>query len=186
MKTYTILATSAWEKLDNTYLSLICSIVPEADTYISMDGWTTSVLLAAGKGITVSLQTPVLYFYGTENKLVYIYDGAVQTISDLRPLSGAGTPEWTISARFIGDIYIDTDTNDVYVNDAIANTWWKIMARTDALLTSGKIPIASTGWKLIDGQTPLSGTKEYYVSLTSGWAVTTKITFVNGILTAVT
>ena len=53
-------------------------------------------------------------------------------------------------------------------------------------LTSGKIPIASTGGKLIDGQTPLAGTKVYYVSDTSGGAVTRKLTFTNGILTSET
>ena len=55
-----------------------------------------------------------------------------------------------------------------------------------ARLTSGKIPIATTNGRLIDGQTPLAGTKVYYVSDTSGGAVTRKLTFTNGILTAET
>lgn len=55
-----------------------------------------------------------------------------------------------------------------------------------ARLTSGKIPIATTNGRLIDGQTPLSGAKVYYVSDTSGGAVTRKLTFTNGILTAET
>jgi hypothetical protein len=55
-----------------------------------------------------------------------------------------------------------------------------------ARLTSGKIPIATTNGRLIDGQTPLAGTKVYYVSDTSGGAVTRKLTFTSGILTAET
>lgn len=55
-----------------------------------------------------------------------------------------------------------------------------------ARLTSGKIPIASTNGRLIDGQTPLTGTKVYYVSDTSGGGVTRKLTFIDGILTAET
>ena len=53
-----------------------------------------------------------------------------------------------------------------------------------ARLTSGKIPIASTNGRLIDGQTPLAGTKIYYVSDSSGGAVTRKLTFIDGILTS--
>lgn len=53
-------------------------------------------------------------------------------------------------------------------------------------LTSGKYPKASTNGRLIDGPTPLAGTKVYYVSDTSGGAVTRKLTFTDGILTAET
>lgn len=53
-------------------------------------------------------------------------------------------------------------------------------------LTSGKIPIASTNGRLIDGQTPLAGTKVYYVSDSSGGAVTRKLTFIDGILVSET
>ena len=59
-----------------------------------------------------------------------------------------------------------------------------IMLDDGARLTSGKIPIATTNGRLIDGQTPLSGTKVYYVADTSGGAVTRKLTFIDGILTA--
>lgn len=51
-------------------------------------------------------------------------------------------------------------------------------------LTSGKIPVASTNGRLIDGETPLAGTKVYYVSDTLGGLNTRKLTFQNGILTA--
>lgn len=53
-------------------------------------------------------------------------------------------------------------------------------------LTSGKYPKISTGGLIIDGPTPLAGTKIYYVSDTSGGAVTRKLTFIDGILTAET
>jgi hypothetical protein len=53
-------------------------------------------------------------------------------------------------------------------------------------LTSGKYPKISTGGLVIDGPTPLAGTKIYWVSDTSGGAVNRKLTFTDGILTAET
>jgi len=53
-------------------------------------------------------------------------------------------------------------------------------------LTSGKIPIATTNGRLIDGQTPLSGTKVYYVADSSVGSTTRKLTFINGILVSET
>jgi len=53
-------------------------------------------------------------------------------------------------------------------------------------LTSGKYPKISTGGLIIDGPTPLAGTKIYWVSDTSGGAVNRKLTFTDGILTAET
>ncbi|MFH2032631.1 MAG: hypothetical protein ABIJ40_18695 [Bacteroidota bacterium] len=61
-----------------------------------------------------------------------------------------------------------------------------IVLNDGANLTSGKIPIASTNGRLIDGPTPLAGTKVYYVSDTSGGVTNRKLTFVDGILTAET
>ncbi len=61
-----------------------------------------------------------------------------------------------------------------------------IVLNDGANLTSGKIPIATTNGRLIDGQTPLGGTKVYYVADSSGGAVTRKLTFTDGILTAET
>lgn len=55
-----------------------------------------------------------------------------------------------------------------------------------ARLTSGKIPRASTNGRLIDGPTPLAGTKVYYVSDGIGLPVDRKLTFVDGILTSET
>ena len=53
-------------------------------------------------------------------------------------------------------------------------------------LTSGKYPIVSTDGQIVDGPTPLAGTKIYYVADSSGGAVTRKLTFTNGILTSET
>ena len=53
-----------------------------------------------------------------------------------------------------------------------------------ARLTDGKYPIAHTNGRLIDGPTPLAGTKVYYVSDSSGGTVNRKLTFTDGILTA--
>jgi len=62
----------------------------------------------------------------------------------------------------------------------------QIVLTDGSVLTSGKIPKASTNGRLVDGPTPLAGTKVYYVSDTSGGAVTRKLTFTDGILTAET
>lgn len=68
---------------------------------------------------------------------------------------------------------------------APSNQARKVVAST-AALTSGKYPKATTGGLLTDGPTPLAGTKVYYVSDTSGGAVTRKLTFTDGILTSET
>lgn len=75
---------------------------------------------------------------------------------------------------------------DKYYGTITTGAARKEITMNDSTLTSGKIPIASTNGRLIDGQTPLSGTKVYYVSDTSGGAVTRKLTFINGILTSET
>lgn len=59
-------------------------------------------------------------------------------------------------------------------------------ALTVGNLTSGTYPKTSTAGLIIDGPTPLAGSKVYYVSDTSGGAVTRKLTFTDGILTAET
>jgi len=62
----------------------------------------------------------------------------------------------------------------------------RTIVMSDDGLTSGKIPIADIGGRLKDGPTPLAGTKIYYVSDSSGGAVTRKLTFTDGILTSET
>lgn len=85
-----------------------------------------------------------------------------------------------------------SDTRSTYG----ANYWWNSNTNAKTVLdvsglavvglTSGKYPIASTAGLLVNGPTPLAGTKVYYVSDSSGGAVTRKLTFTDGILTAET
>lgn len=97
----------------------------------------------------------------------------------------------TLKGRFFynGSATFLDATTALILRDAVGGTE---RARMDssgfklANLTSGKIPIASTSGLLVDGQAPLSGTKVYYVADSSGGAVTRKLTFTDGILTAET
>jgi len=77
-------------------------------------------------------------------------------------------------------------TDDYYLTITTGTARKGIVLNDGSNLTSGKIPIASTNGRLIDGQTPLAGTKVYWVSDTSGGAVNRKLTFTAGILTAET
>jgi hypothetical protein len=77
-------------------------------------------------------------------------------------------------------------TDNLYFTITTSAARKGIMLDDGARLTSGKIPIATTNGRLIDGQTPLSGTKVYYVSDSSGGTVNRKLTFIDGILTAET
>jgi hypothetical protein len=77
-------------------------------------------------------------------------------------------------------------TDDFYATITTGTARKGIVLNDGSNLTSGKIPIASTNGRLIDGQTPLAGTKVYWVSDTSGGAVNRKLTFIAGILTAET
>jgi hypothetical protein len=77
-------------------------------------------------------------------------------------------------------------TDDFFVTIATGAARKGIILDDGARLTSGKIPIASANGRLIDGPAPLSGAKVYYVSDSSGGAVTRKLTFTDGILTAET
>jgi hypothetical protein len=81
---------------------------------------------------------------------------------------------------------IEFTTDDLYFTITTGATRKGFVLNDGSNLTSGKIPIASTNGRLIDGQTPLSGTKVYYVSDSSGGTVNRKLTFVNGILTSET
>jgi len=77
-------------------------------------------------------------------------------------------------------------TDDYFLTITTGAARKGIVLDDGARLTSGKIPIASTNGRLIDGQTPLAGTKVYYVSDTSGGTVNRKLTFIDGILTSET
>lgn len=77
-------------------------------------------------------------------------------------------------------------TDDIYFTIATSAARKRLVLTDGNALTSGKIPIASTNGRLIDGVTPLAGTKTYYVSDTLNGAATRKLTFTNGILTSET
>lgn len=79
---------------------------------------------------------------------------------------------------------VEFTTDDLFFTITTGAARKGIVLDNGARLTSGKIPIATTNGRLIDGQTPLAGTKVYYVADSSGGAVTRKLTFVDGILTA--
>lgn len=89
-----------------------------------------------------------------------------------------------LTAAEAGAIEFTTDTLFATITTGAARKG--VLLDDGARLTSGKIPIATTNGRLIDGVTPLAGTKVYYVSDTSGGAVTRKLTFTNGILTSET
>ena len=93
----------------------------------------------------------------------------------------SGTPNTTAVA---GCMEFTTDTLTFVITTGAARKG--VVLDDGSRLTSGKIPIATTNGRLIDGQTPLSGTKVYYVSDSNGGAVNRKLTFTNGILTAET
>jgi len=81
---------------------------------------------------------------------------------------------------------IEFTTDDFFATITTGTARKALVLDNGTRLTSGKIPVATTNGRLIDGVTPLSGTKVYYVSDTSGGAVTRKLTFINGILTSET
>lgn len=81
---------------------------------------------------------------------------------------------------------VEFTTDDLFFTITTGPTRVGFIFNNGANLTSGKIPISSTNGRLIDGQTPLAGTKVYYVSDSSGGAVTRKLTFIDGILTSET
>lgn len=77
-------------------------------------------------------------------------------------------------------------TDDLYFTITTGSAEKGIVLNDGANLTRGKIPVAGINGRLMDGQTPLAGTKVYYVADSSGGAVTRKLTFIDGILTAET
>ena len=102
--------------------------------------------------------------------------------------AGAGTAPLKLTSGTVNTTAeagaIEFTTDDFFATITTAATRKAFVLDDGARLTSGKIPIASTNGRLIDGQTPLAGTKVYYVSDTSGGTVDRKLTFISGILTA--
>ena len=95
------------------------------------------------------------------------------------------------SGTLIGSLFADTDDR-IHILIGVAGAY---TFDIDALLppTAGSTALGSSGVKwsdintdLINGNTPLAGTKVYYVSDSSGGAVTRKLTFDDGILTSET
>jgi hypothetical protein len=107
-----------------------------------------------------------------------LYAGT-NTIAPLKFTSGV-----SLASPVAGAIEFTTD--DYFATITTGTARKGFVLDDGARLTSGKIPIASTNGRLIDGQTPLVGTKIYYVSDTNGGATTRKLTFTNGILTSET
>ena len=70
-------------------------------------------------------------------------------------------------------------TDDLFFTITTGPVRCGVILNNGTNLTTGKIPIATTNGRLIDGQTPLSGTKTYTV-------LNRTITFTNGILTGET
>ncbi len=119
---------------------------------------------------------------GTAVPTARLHLGAGTNVASTAPLKlTSGTSLTTPEA---GAIEFTTDTFSATITTGAARKG--IVLNDGTALTSGKIPIASTGGRLIDGQTPLAGVKVYYVSDSSGGAVTRKLTFTAGILTAET
>lgn len=96
------------------------------------------------------------------------------------PLFIADTGE-VVGARWVntGKLRLGDNANPTQMLEVVGSV-------LSTALTSGRYPKISTGGLLIDGPTPLAGTKIYWVSDTSGGAVNRKLTFTDGILTAET
>lgn len=47
----------------------------------------------------------------------------MRTLSQLFPLSGTGAAN-TVTPRFIGDIYVKTDSSDVYIAKGLTTSDW--------------------------------------------------------------
>jgi hypothetical protein len=106
--------------------------------------------------------------------------------------STAGTAPIKLTAGVVtttavaGQIEFATGNNDNLTFCITSGPARKNIVLADGTLTTGKYPKTSTNGRLIDGPTPLAGTKVYYVSDSSGGTVNRKLTFTDGILTAET
>jgi hypothetical protein len=116
--------------------------------------------------------------------------------------SGGGTSPYDVNAKIIDQIksLYDLLTGDeAFVVDAILKVGAGLNAKAQlgdnagankfCILDSDGTEVASInsdGGLILASQSPLAGTKNYYVADSSGGAVTRKLTFINGILTAET
>lgn len=133
------------------------------------------------KGITLQANTG-RFGFGISSPTAVLHIKAGTAIASTAPLKfTSGT---LLSSPEAGAVEFLTDNIHLTISTGSARKG--IVLDDGARLTSGKIPIATTNGRLVDGQTPLSGTKVYYVADSSGGAVTRKLTFINGILTSET
>ena len=124
------------------------------------------------------LGTPSIVLYGSSNTLkTHIYNNTIQFYLSNGSLSGSITGnDAAVELEFqtgadgviLGATYFKPSGNNT-ISLGIAGQVWSDIRTT-----------------LINGQTPLAGTKVYYVADSSGGAVTRKLTFVGGILTSET
>lgn len=111
-----------------------------------------------------------------------VHLGAGTTAASTAPLKfTSGTSMTTAEAGAL-----EFTTDDFFATITTGTARKAFVLDDGARLTSGKYPKASTNGRLIDGPTPLAGTKVYFVADSSGGAVTRKLTFTDGILTAET
>lgn len=176
----------------------------EASSYIMLTGANGTTAFGNDTGGNASIQA------FTAGKDILFYDSVANTLLALKNSGKAGigvaapsavlhikagtTAANTAPLKFNSGSLLTTAeagaveflTDDFYATITTGAARKMFVLNDGTALTSGKIPIASTNGRLIDGQTPLAGTKIYYVSDTSGGTVNRKLTFTAGILTAET
>lgn len=119
---------------------------------------------------------------GVSGPSAYLHLGAGTTGAKTAPLKFASGPLMTVAEAGAQEFL----TDDFYCTITTGAARKAYVLDDGARLTSGKYPKAGTNGRLVDGPAPLAGTKVYYVSDTSGGAVTRKLTFTDGVLTAET
>lgn len=61
-------------------------------------------------------------------------DNAGIASGSVTPQSGAGSPEWSITSRYAGDIYINATTGVAYTNPVSgATVWWEVIQTSPAV-----------------------------------------------------
>lgn len=151
-------------------------------TYATMQVDGSSINIRPGGTTAIGVQPGGLVALGTHSATAVLHIKAGTATANTAPLKlTSGT---VLTAAEVGAIEFTTD--DFFATITTGAARKAFVLDDGARLTSGKVPIAGTNGRLVDGPTPLAGTKVYYVSDTSGGAVTRKLTFTNGILTSET
>lgn len=177
----------------NTFLGVSAgNIVTSGNYNVIIGAYTGTIVDTNSNRIVLSDGQGNIVAYADNNKS-WALGGGTSPTARLHLPAGTATAN-TAPLKFTSGTNLTTAeagalefTTDDYFATITTGAARKAFVLDDgARLTSGKIPIATTNGRLIDGPTPLAGTKVYYVSDTSGGAVTRKLTFVSGILTAET